>query len=242
MDNKQVMALKENGEKPEQDIVVQQGVEIAIAQAEKQVDILEKVLQIAIKRTNHFDWVDQMGKPYLTASGAEKLMPLFGINMANTSYDKKFSKDEKGDYYIYQYKATFSWKGGSLEAIGACSSRDKFFAWDSREQSYKPLFEVDETNIMKAAYTNMLVNGITRLLGIRNLTWEQLKDYGIDKERVSRVEYKSNKTTKPKTTNDTILTCQNCDKIITNAEKKYSESKFGKALCRECQRQESKRS
>jgi hypothetical protein len=51
--------------------------------------------------------------------------------------------------------------------------------------------EVDETNIMKAAYSNMMVNGITRLLGIRNLTWEQLEKYGINKDGVSKVEYRN---------------------------------------------------
>ena len=193
-----VMALtpdepeKANGivEKPENEMMpVEENIEMVIARAEKQIEVLQKVLAIAVKRTTHYDWVDQQGKPYLTASGAEKLMPLFGVNLTHTSYEKKISQDDKGQYYIYQYRGTFSWKGGSIEAIGACSSRDKFFAWDSKEKTYKALSEVDECNIMKAAYSNMMVNGVTRLLGIRNLTWEQLQSFGIDKSKVARVEY-----------------------------------------------------
>jgi len=176
----------------EQEIIpIEPGIELIIANAEKQVKVYEKILAIAIQRTNQYDWIDQMGKPYLTSSGAEKLMPLFGVSLFDTASNKIYSKDEKGDYYIYQYKGTFSWKGGSIEALGACSSRDKFFAWDSKVQSFKPLPEVDETNIMKAAYSNMMVNGITRLLGIRNLTWEQLEKYGIKKDAVSRVDYRN---------------------------------------------------
>jgi len=125
----------------------------------------------------------------LGASGCEKLMPLFGISLCNTTSEKKFSEDDKGKLYIYKFKGTFSWQGGSIEAIGACSSRDKFFAWDGKAQEYKALSEVDEPNILKAAYSNMLMNGVTRLLGIRNLTWEQLKGFGIDPNKVARVEY-----------------------------------------------------
>jgi hypothetical protein len=191
MDNdKEIIAVPSQSNGHEM-VTVEEGIELVIARAEKQVKVLEKVLAIAVQRTNNHDWVDQNGKPYLTASGAEKLVPLFGVNLTDVSYEKKYTKDEKGDYYIYQYKGTFFWKAGSIEAIGACSSRDKFFAWDSHAKEFKPLPEVDETNIMKAAYSNMTVNGITRLLGIRNLTWEQLTAFGINKDNVSRVEYRN---------------------------------------------------
>lgn len=198
----QVMTLKPNNgaEVEEKEIVkIEEGIELAISRAEKQVQILQKVLGIAVKRTTHYDWVDQAGKPYLTASGAEKLMPLFGVSLTNTSYEKRFSTDDKGQYYIYTYRGTFSWSGGSIEAVGACSSRDKFFAWDSKNQVFKALSEVDECNIMKAAYSNMIVNGVTRLLGIRNLTWEQLKEFGVDKEKVAKVEYGTKQATEEET-------------------------------------------
>jgi hypothetical protein len=163
---------------------------LILAEAEKRVELLRKVLGIAIKRTNPKDWVDQQGHPYLTASGAEKIAPLFGVKMTNLTEKREDREDEKGKYYIYTFKATFSWKAGEIEAIGTCSSRDKFFAWDSQKQEWKPLSEFDETNIKKAAYSNLIVNGITRVLGIRNLTWEDLEAYGIKREDVAKVEYK----------------------------------------------------
>jgi len=191
MENKQEVIAVPQGQSDNEVLAIEPGIELVIANAEKQVKILEKILAIAVQRTNQYDWLDQNGKPYLTSSGAEKLMPLFGVSLFETNSEKTYSKDEKGDYYIYKYKGTFSWKGGSIEALGACSSRDKFFAWDSKAQTFKSLPEVDETNIMKAAYSNMMVNGITRLLGIRNLTWEQLEKYGIRKSQVSKVDYRN---------------------------------------------------
>jgi len=182
---------------PSEPMALEQGLEHAIALADKQVKQLGKVLEIAVRRTNERDWVDQQDHPYLTGSGAEKLMPLFGVSLRDMSYEKLMSSDDKGQYYIYQYKGQFSWRGGSIIAVGTCSSRDKFFAWNSADQSYKPDSQIDETNIMKAAYTNMLCNGVTRLLGIRNLTWDMLKQSGVDKTKVSRVEYKNTKADNP---------------------------------------------
>jgi len=176
-----ISAGQGGAESKERDVLpLEENIGVIVARADKQVEILQKILGIAVKRTTHYDWTDMQGKPYLTSSGAEKLMPLFGVSLSDTSYEKTFSQDDKGHSYIYQYKGKFSWQGGSIEAIGACSSRDKFFAWDSREQTYKALSDVDETNIMKAAYSNMVVNGVTRLLGVRSLTWDQLKEFGID--------------------------------------------------------------
>ena len=164
-------------------------IDFIVAQAEKQIETLKKVLGIAIKRTSALDWIDQSGKPYLTASGAEKLMPLFGVSVTGTKLEKLQSEDDKGGLYIYKATGVFSWKGGSIEALGSCSSRDKFFAYDSNSGEFKALSQVDETNIMKAAYSNLMVRGITQLLGIRNLTWEQLGEFGVDKGKVQKVVY-----------------------------------------------------
>lgn len=164
--------------------------------AEKQLSTLEKVFEVAIKRLLPTDWCDQQGKPYLMASGCEKLMPLFGISVLDIKSSKETDKDEKGNYYIYYYKGKFSWVGHTLEAMGACSSRDKFFAWDSRNKDYKPLHDIDETNVAKAAYSNMIVRGVTALLGIRNLTWDRLIQLGFNKEKAIRVSYQSHKERK----------------------------------------------
>lgn len=184
-----VLAVQPQGN---QDIMVtDKDLELVIAEADKRVEILKKVLGVAIKRTNPKDWVDQQGHPYLTASGAEKIAPLFGVKMDRLSEKREEREDDKGKYYIYTFLATFAWRGGSIEAIGTCSSRDKFFSWDSNKKEWKALSEFDETNIKKAAYSNLMVNGITRVLGIRNLTWDDLEQNGIKKDEVAKVEYKS---------------------------------------------------
>lgn len=160
-----------------------------IASAERRLAKVEKIVTLSLKRTNSNDWVDQQGKPYLTSSGAEKIARLFGVCWKILKSEKIISEDEKGQFYFYQVIGIFSLGKGidSIEAVGTCSSKDQFFAKVHGE--LKPLSEVEETNIMKAAYSNCIVNGITRLLGIRNLTWEQVKAGGIDQSKVARVDY-----------------------------------------------------
>jgi len=160
-----------------------------IASAERRISQIEKIKTLALKCTNENDWVDQQGKPYLQGSGAEKVARLFGISWKIVRSEKINTNDEKGTFYFYQVTGVFTLAGGkdSVESVGTCSSKDKFFSKSGGE--LKPLSEIDETNIMKSAYTNCVVNGITRLLGLRNLTWDQVRAGGIDSNKTAKVKY-----------------------------------------------------
>lgn len=166
-----------------------------LAIAEKRSTMLKRFIELSLKHTNKTDWVDQNGKPYLTASGAEKVARLFGVKIHSVNYRKVHSQDDRGDFYIYEYTgvAELPSKFDSIEAVGTCTSRDVFFA--KKGQEWRKLSEIDESNIMKAAYSNLLVNVITRLLGIRNMTWEQVEAAGVFKRNdVQKVEYANGKT------------------------------------------------
>lgn len=165
-------------------------------QAEKRIDAVKKIKSVALKVTNAHDWVDQAGKPYLQASGSEKVARLFGISwrINEPTYD------EDGDgHFSFTYRGEFSFQDISIEAIGVRGSKDKFFSRSHGKDI--PPSEIDKGNVKKAAYTNLLGNGITRLLGIRNLSYEDLADTGITKAMVTRFEYKLGNKTPPERQN-----------------------------------------
>ena len=54
-----------------------------IASAERRIANIQRVIGLAIKITNNNDWVDQSGKPWPTASAAEKIGRLFGVCWSN---------------------------------------------------------------------------------------------------------------------------------------------------------------
>lgn len=174
-----------------EEIITIEDAEDLISIAQRRVATVQKLINIALKITTHRDWVNQDGQPYLVHSGAEKVARLFGITLSDIKTEKIIAEDSRGKYYIYKTtgRAILPGKFDSIEGLGTCSQRDRFFAKAKGE--WLDTLEIDETNIMKSSFSNFVVNGITHLLGLRNLTWEQLKEAGIDKSQIQTIEYKS---------------------------------------------------
>jgi hypothetical protein len=112
-------------------------------------------------------------------------------------------------------------KAGTLPVLGACSSNDDFFSMETVDVPYNadnsehktlidsgegrldregkrlyirrhiPASEVTRENIIKSALTNLVGNGVSRVLGLRRMTSESLKEFGIDPTKVPSFEYGS---------------------------------------------------
>jgi len=166
-----------------------------LAIAQRRVDFVGKLIDLALRRTTYLDWIDQQGKPYLMHSGAEKVARLFGVSISDVNSRKEWTEDNLGRYYIYVTtgRASLPGKFDSIEAMGTCGQRDRFFGYDSKTKSYKDTADIDETNVMKASYSNFTVNAITHLLGLRNLTWEQLDAAKVDIRKIQKVRYEDRK-------------------------------------------------
>jgi hypothetical protein len=108
-----------------------------------------------------------------------------------------------------------------MPILGSCGSDDSFFSLETSDLPYNPnnpehvaaiesgegrtdhekkriyirrqipASEVTRENIYKSALTNLFVNGVTRVLGLRKMTAESLKEYGIDPDKVPSFEYGS---------------------------------------------------
>jgi hypothetical protein len=164
-------------------------IEIA-EKAEKRIEAVKKIKQTALKVTNEADWVDENGRPYLQVSGSEKIARLFDISWKIDGPQYDFSED---GHYICTWKGTFSIGNVSIEAIGSRSSRDGFFkryGYEDGKKQELPPSTIEKNDVEKAAYTNLLGNGITRLLGIRNMSYDDLAAVGLDISKIRKVEYK----------------------------------------------------
>ena len=199
-------------------------VELA-AQAERRVEAINKIKQYSLRLTQPSDWVDQNGRPYLQVSGAEKIARLFGISWR---IDEPIREDLEGGHYIYTYKGYFSLAGAEIEAIGSRSSKDPFFkryVYVNGERKELPPSEIDPGDVKKAAYTNCIGNGITRLLGLRNISYDDLeKVAGIKREQITRVEYRS----KNKQEDATPTEIQEIIGEVTDVRMKKGKTKNGK--------------
>lgn len=177
---------------PTQDVEVVDSTQYILQMAERRAGLIDKVKELGIKATNAGDWVDQNGTPYLVGSGAEKIRTRFALKIWDTRVEKFNISDTNGDYYYFRVSGKVGFNAQeSIDVIGTCSSRDQFFA--KKNGQLIPTADVDITNIEKSAYTNFLVNGISRFLGLRNMTWEEIEKFGIKRGQVSRVDYAKGK-------------------------------------------------
>lgn len=156
---------------------------------EQRGKLMDRILDYAIKSTHEEQWFDLGGRPWPAGPACESMARRCGVSVTNVRRNKTRSVDDKGEFYIYAVDATASLPSGfdALEAFGTCTSRDVFLGTETT--AGRPLSQVDEGSIMKAAYTNMLVNAVTRLLGVRSLSWERLKVLGINRDRLAKVEF-----------------------------------------------------
>ncbi|MHB1125319.1 MAG: hypothetical protein ACYC0T_21755 [Ramlibacter sp.] len=151
-------------------------------QAEKRVDAIIRIKRAALKVTNERDWSNQNGNPYLEGSGSEKVARLFGISW---SIDPPVITNNEDGHFSYTYKGYFSLGSATIEFEGSRGSDDGFF---SRGDKLPPS-EIDKNDVKKSALTNTIGNGVTRILGIRNLSWEDLKNAGLDIEKIKKIDY-----------------------------------------------------
>lgn len=170
-------------------------------QAEERIDAMKLIKNTAIKLTNGGDWVDQNGKPYLMVSGAEKIAAAFGISW---DFLTPTCETDNDGHYTYTYHGKFTMVGRSLAIDGSRSSRDGFFKeYDyiddgngKKVKTEKPVDQrTNKRDVKMAALTNLIGNGITRMIGIRNMSYADLEQFAnIKKADIGKVEYKGKKS------------------------------------------------
>jgi len=153
--------------------------------AEKRIEAIKKIKVLTLRITNENDWKDMGGKPYLEGSGAEKVACFFGVNWR---IDEPTLETDEDGHFTYTYSGKFGLGGKEIECIGTRSSRSSFYS--KKGGADVPPGEIDRSNVKKAAYTNCIANGVKRVLGIRNMTWDEIRQSGITPEKSGSIEYK----------------------------------------------------
>lgn len=204
--------------------------------AEKYVEALNRIMDAALKITCEYDWVLIGGKPYLQESGATKVARLFGISIQLIGAPT-VEFDNEG-YKTYTYKARFMLKDQFIECEGSRGMKEDFFAKAGKDKPLKKPDEIDDRDVKMAAYTNCLNNGIKRLIpNLRNIDVATLEKAGLDVSKIQGYTFKTGtKGGSTQKAEDTGLVCEGCGKAITQKVASYSQSKFGKMLCYDCQK------
>ena len=163
-----------------------------IEKTEGDIKLYKKIRILSLKMTTPADWIDQRGKPYLQIDGTEAVATLWGVDYFGIKVDDGVEyKDDKGTYRLFTAEAKFYSKKLKryVEEIGACSTRDEFFGTIGKE--IKKLSEVSMVDIKKSAVTNCKIRGIKACIGLKNVTYDDLKEAGIDISKIQKIDYKN---------------------------------------------------
>lgn len=206
--------------------------------AEQYITAMNKIMDAALKITNELDWCLIGGNPYLQESGATKVARLFGISIRLIGNPIR-EVDPQG-YVTYTYKARFLLKDQFIECEGSRGMKEDFFA--KTKDGLKKPDEIDERDVKMAAYTNCLNNGIKRLIpNLRNIDVATLERAGLDASKIRGYTFKEGgKGGKGKSAEASGIVCADCGAAITQKVASYSESKYGKPLCMDCQKKQGK--
>lgn len=204
--------------------------------AEKYIEAMNRIMDAALKITNELDWVLIGGKPYLQESGSTKVARLFGISIQLLG-KPSVSVDNEG-YKTYTYAARFMLKDQFVECEGSRSAKEDFFAKQGKDKPLKKPDEIDDRDVKMAAFTNCLNNGIKRLIpNLRNIDVATLERAGLEVGKISGYTFKEgSKGGTSKAAEASGLVCENCGKAVTQKVASYSQSKYGKMLCMDCQK------
>jgi hypothetical protein len=205
--------------------------------ADKMVVALNRIMIAALKITTYLDWVNIGGKPYLQESGATKVARLFGVSWRICDGYPKIERNAEG-YPKYTYRMLFTMGAQTIEAEGMRDGKDEFFVGKKKISPD----ELDERDVKLAAYTNCLNNGIKRIVpGLRNIDIANLEAAGIDTRKIKGYTFKEGtQGGNSGKAEDSGLTCADCGAPITQSVASFSEGKFGRRLCMDCQKKQGK--
>lgn len=161
----------------------------AVARVERRVAFMKQSKLALLRLTDPGDWIDIKGTPYLQASGCRKLMRAFGISKSKDwKYEPSLTeavramRNNEHVFFVVSGTAVCEMTNDENWFIGGRSSDDEFFTtkWtaDGRKVT-KPASELDVLDVLKSAVTNWERRAIAGLVGLDNLSWEDLAPRGI---------------------------------------------------------------
>ena len=184
-----------NGE-AERDLVVEQvatptAIEIqldaqkAVSRIASITQVIDGAVKVSLQRTNPTDWVKMGDKLYLQASGAQKLRGVFGLYYRDRHSVRENNPDGSYSYLVTGVIGSKLLDGlygeVTLEIEGGRSSNDPFFSKNGRTP--------DPLDIRKAALANWEARAVTALLGLSNLSANDLLKNGVDVSKIVGVDY-----------------------------------------------------
>ena len=172
-------------------LVVQDGTlsEKFVEAASKQIELRARLLGTALKALKPHDIQDFDGKPYIEGEGAARIMAVIrGFKVG----EAKFVVEQIHPHYFIECQIPIEFMGATTVALGDCSTADSFFSGkDGNGGRYAKYREQTGSETMasrlllgdakKKARENALSRGVSELLGLKGLKWDDLEKLGFSR-------------------------------------------------------------
>jgi len=155
--------------------------------AGRQIELRSKLLMTALKALKPHDFQDFEGKPYLEGEGAARIMAVVrGFKVG----EAKFKIENIAPHYFIECEIPMEWMGQTTVALGDCSTADPFFTGKAGNGGiFKKHLDRTGSETMaarlvlgdakKKARENAISRGVSELLGIKGLSWDDLASFGF---------------------------------------------------------------
>lgn len=212
-------------------------IQIAETIVEK-TEALKKIMTAALRMTSPFDWIIIGGRPYLQESGCTKVGSLLGISFEICPGYPKTEIDSDG-YKTFTYRVRAFNKRSYVEGEGSRAMREDFFS--KKKEGIKLPVEINERNVMVAAFTNAKANAIKAIIpGLKNIEISTLEQAGLDVSKISGYDFKTGKDGGKKGDEEEFV-CESCGAKISGKVASYSKAYFsGHVYCVKCQEKASR--
>jgi hypothetical protein len=177
----------------------------------------DAIMSILVTQTLPTDWTEfDKGRMGLSSAGAERVGRNFPIKVYNVTNRREDGVDTLGKYYRYIFEGYAIMGDREIFVTGAFSTREDLLG--KKDQKWRPLEEINENDIRTAAYHIFMGNAIKSMLGLRDMTKEQIdKIYaanGIDSSGTHKVTHGSG--TQGGTSEDDTKNQQELGKILVD--------------------------
>jgi hypothetical protein len=204
-------------EPPEPDLPDETIIELANT-IDQRVRAIDRILGAVVKLAGQGGIDDLGGKPYFNDGGCKRIAAGTGI-WWETPTERRVNLD--GGHYEYQFDGIFHIGSRECPATGSASSKKPFYS-RSKDRDGNPVDvnpqDIDQGNVRKHALTNLINNGIKGCLGLKNLSWEDLKNIGLEPaQAAAKVTYGT--APLPTDAKDRLDACKNMLRDLSNGDK-----------------------
>jgi len=162
------------------------------AQLQGRAELMRNILPHLVKCCNARNIKDLDGNPYVDSDACERIANIVGISLGSPKIEKYWEDDGDGKrVFCVDVIGEAQAFGRTVTEIGGCTSEDLFYHKRVGDEYVQrlPMSKL-RLEVTKKAMANWQGRAIRTVLGLKELTWEELEKVGFKQSESTSVKYR----------------------------------------------------